>query len=60
MTIWLFIAVLWMVPLWVLLPRAGLSSWWALAAIIPVGGIILLWVMAFRRWPDDDIPGRFD
>ncbi|MEM6677314.1 MAG: hypothetical protein AAF675_05530 [Pseudomonadota bacterium] len=41
------------VAFWRILPRAGLSPYWALVAIIPVGVPILLLVLAFRRWPGD-------
>ena len=51
-------AALFVVPLWVLLPRAGMAPQWALAGAIPLGAIVLLWIIAFRRWPGD-ISGRF-
>lgn len=51
-------AVLLVVPFWMLLPRAGLAPQWALAAVIPFGAIVLLWVLALRRWPGD-YAGRF-
>lgn len=51
-------AVLLVIPFWLLLPRAGLAPHWALAAAIPFGAIVLLWVLALRRWPTD-IAGRF-
>ncbi len=35
-----------------ILPRAGLSPWWALAAFVPIGAIVLLWVVAFRDWAE--------
>jgi len=44
----LVISILLIVPFWKLLPRFGIPSWVALAAIIPLGAIVLLWVMAFR------------
>ncbi|MEM7189834.1 MAG: hypothetical protein AAF439_09500 [Pseudomonadota bacterium] len=52
-------AILFVVPLWFLLPRAGIPSTVALVAIIPICGLILLWVLAFKRWPSDDVSGRF-
>jgi len=27
--------------------------------VIPVVNLILLWVLAFKQWPDDDIAGKF-
>ena len=41
-------AVLVVVPFWRLLPKFGIPSWVALVSIIPLGALILLWVMAFR------------
>ena len=50
----LFVAILLVVPFWRLLPRFGLPRWLALVAVLPVGALILLWVIAFRA----DMPGR--
>jgi hypothetical protein len=47
-------AVLWIVPLWFLLPRAGMSPYLSFLAIIPLAGTILLWVLALKRWPGDE------
>ena len=51
-------AALFVVPFWMLLPRAGMAPQWALVAAIPFGAIVLLWVLALKRWPDD-VAGRF-
>ena len=40
-------------PFWMILPRAGLSPYWSLAALIPLGLPALLWYLAFARWPGD-------
>lgn len=40
--------VLGVVPLLKLLPHFGFNKLWALLAILPVGLLILLWVMAAR------------
>jgi len=44
----LIYAVLVVVPFWRLLPNYGIPAIVALVALIPVGALILLWVMAFR------------
>ncbi len=49
----LVIAALLVVPFWRILPRSGIPSWAALLAIIPLGAIILLWVVAFKDQLDD-------
>ena len=46
-------------PFWMILPRAGIPSQVALFAVVPFGWVILLWVLAIRQWPNDDIAGRF-
>lgn len=47
--LWLLIfAVLVVIPFWRLLPKFGIPNWVALVSIIPLGALILLWVMAFR------------
>ena len=51
-------ALLLVVPLWMILPRAGMASPIALVAIIPFGAVVLLWILAFKRWPND-YAGRF-
>jgi len=47
-------AILLGVPLWKLLPRAGLSPYLALLSIVPFVAVILLWIVAFK----DDARGR--
>ncbi|PWE34130.1 hypothetical protein DDZ14_01910 [Maritimibacter sp. 55A14] len=53
--VWLLIyAILVVVPFWRLLPKFGIPNWISLVAIIPLGALILLWIMAFR----DKLGGR--
>jgi hypothetical protein len=54
MTFWLLTnAVLWIVPLWFLLPRAGMNRYLSLIGAIPLGGTIMLWILALKRWPGE-------
>lgn len=47
-------AAILVVPFWKILPRYGISKYFALMiAIVPAVAVILLWVIAFR----DDIEG---
>ena len=55
----LIVAAILVIPFWRILPRAGLPAPVALGAVIPLGAVILLWVLAFKRWPLDDVSGRF-
>jgi hypothetical protein len=50
--VWLLIlAALVVVPFWKILPRSGIPSWVAIFAAIPLGALILLWVVAFKQQP---------
>lgn len=51
---YLVFAALVIVPLWRLLPKFGIPNWVALAALIPFGVLVLLWVMAFK----DELGGK--
>ncbi|WP_168184058.1 hypothetical protein [Pseudoruegeria sp. SK021] len=44
----LLIGALTVYPLFKLLPKYKLNPWWSVVAILPVGLIILLWMMAAR------------
>ena len=46
---WLLAAALLIIPFWRILPRHGIPAWVALAAIIPIAGLVLLWVVAFKE-----------
>jgi len=44
----LLLGVILVIPFWRILPRFGLPRWAAVAAIIPLGAVILLWLMAVK------------
>ncbi|GAA6190511.1 hypothetical protein KL867_18360 [Ruegeria litorea] len=46
--IWMIIAVATVIPLLKLLPHFGINKLWALACLIPLGLLVLLWVMAIK------------
>ncbi|MEM7685361.1 MAG: hypothetical protein ACFB03_10745 [Paracoccaceae bacterium] len=53
----LIMALILVPPFWILLPRAGIPATVALVAIVPLGAVILLWVLAIREWPSDGMSG---
>jgi hypothetical protein len=53
-----FAWVIWIVPLYRLLGRAGFSQGWAFVALFPPLGLALLWFIAFARWPIPESAGR--
>lgn len=50
----LLIAVLVVVPFWKILPRYGISKYFALLTVIPAIALVLLWIIAFK----DDVEGK--
>jgi hypothetical protein len=45
-------AVLFLVPLWKIFGKAGMSPWFSLFVLFPgLGGLICILVLAFARWP---------
>jgi hypothetical protein len=58
---------LWVFPLWRIIGKAGYPPVLSLFAIFPAVGLILLWWLAFARWPisrdapvrrNDPVPAR--
>ena len=43
--------VLIVLPVAVVIGKAGYSRWWVILALIPMVNLIALWVFAFSRWP---------
>ncbi|MBC8741574.1 hypothetical protein F6X40_33975 [Paraburkholderia sp. UCT31] len=39
------------IPLWLILKKAGYAGAWSLLTFIPVANVILLWFIALARWP---------
>ena len=49
---WLIgVAIFVVVPFWKIFARAGFKPVFSLFALIPGGILILLWVVAFAKWP---------
>jgi RsiW-degrading membrane proteinase PrsW (M82 family) len=44
------IAALTVVPLWRICGRAGFSPMWSVLGVVPLGAIVVLWMLALRRW----------
>jgi hypothetical protein len=41
------------VPTWRILQRAGFNGAWALLMLVPLANFMLLWFVAFLKWPND-------
>ena len=46
--VWLIVAALTVIPMFKLLPHFGVNKNLAFAGIIPLGALVLLWVMAMK------------
>ena len=47
--IWLLVyGALVIVPFWRILPRNGIPAWVSVFSIIPLGALVLLWIVAFK------------
>ena len=44
-------AIFFVVPFWKIFARTGFKPAFSLLALIPGGILILLWVVAFAKWP---------
>ena len=47
----LVIAVLVIVPFWLIFAKAGFSGWLSLLMVVPIANIVMLYVLAFSAWP---------
>ena len=47
----LILVVLTAIPAWFLFGRVGFSRWWTLLSLLPLGMIVILWLLVLRRWP---------
>jgi uncharacterized membrane protein YhaH (DUF805 family) len=55
----IYIAVL-IIPFWKLWSRTGHSGWMALLMLVPVVNFVMIWVLAFKRWPALDGAERIE
>jgi hypothetical protein len=44
------------VPFWFICKKAGFSPWLSLLNIIPLGGLVLMYVLAFASWKVVPVP----
>lgn len=47
----LIVTVFPVICFWKIFKKSGFSSYWGLFALVPVGAIVLLGVLAFANWP---------
>jgi hypothetical protein len=47
----LIFAVIFVIPAWKIVSKAGYAGAWSLFVFVPVVNVIMLWVFAFSTWP---------
>lgn len=52
----LVVLAIFMVPFWFICKKAGFSPWLSLLNLIPLGNLILLYVLAFAEWKTVPVP----
>ena len=45
----IFVAII-IIPAWQICKKAGFSPWLSLMILVPFGGLVLLYVLAFAQW----------
>ncbi|HVN93492.1 MAG TPA: hypothetical protein VMT38_07345 [Terracidiphilus sp.] len=51
----IFLAII-IIPFWFICKKAGFSPWLSLLNVIPLGNLILVYVLAFAQWKVMPIP----
>lgn len=53
--LWLLLiyVIVFVIPIWRIVSKAGYAGAWSLLALVPLGNVIALWVFAFVRWPHE-------
>ena len=47
-------------PFWKITKRSGWHPALSFLMIVPLVNLIFLWGLAFKKWPNDDISGKFE
>ena len=57
LSIWRWIVILgilfgYVVPIALILRKAGYSGWWSILSFLPFVSVIVFWVLALSSWPN--------
>ncbi len=50
----LVMAVIVILPFWFIFSKAGYSKWLSLLMVVPLVNIVLLYFLAFSKWPSSE------
>jgi uncharacterized membrane protein YraQ (UPF0718 family) len=48
------VAAIAVIPFFQIFRRTGHSGWWAFLILVPIVNIVVIWIIAFARWPAVD------
>lgn len=54
----LVMAAIMIVPFWFIFAKAGYSKWLSLLMVVPLVNLVLLYFLAFSRWPSQRTPSK--
>lgn len=49
----LVMAAVFILPFWIIFSKAGYSKWLSLLMVVPFVNVILLYFIAFSKWPNN-------
>jgi hypothetical protein len=52
LVVWVVVLVVFGVPPWMIIRKAGYNGWWILLYLVPLVNVVMLWVFAFANWPN--------
>jgi len=53
---YVFTAVVFIVPTWFISKKAGFTPWLSLLCVFPLTGVVLLYILAFAEWKTAPVP----
>ncbi|HLY40900.1 MAG TPA: hypothetical protein VKR52_06775 [Terracidiphilus sp.] len=53
---YLFTAIVFIVPSWFICKKAGFTPWLSLLCLFPLTGVVLLYILAFAEWKPMQAP----
>ncbi len=54
----LIMAAIMILPFWFIFSKAGYSKWLSLLMVVPLVNLVLLYFLAFSRWPSQRTPSK--
>ena len=56
----IILSIVYIIPLFFIMKKAGFSPFWALIALVPFINILAYWIFAFIKWPVEKVQTHAD